>query len=112
VVPQLPVGEPVRSEAIDDPVGIAELVVEPGPTMSCGRVLRMSPTFLRTWYQMSGTCAGGVESFSRSRPGDLADGYPMPQGFGRASLGGLPAPRPRAGPDLENRQCGWCYLLH
>jgi restriction endonuclease Mrr len=34
-----------------------------GPTMSCGRVLRMSPTYLRTWYQMSGTCAGGVESF-------------------------------------------------
>ena len=23
----------------------------------------MSPTFLRTWYQMSGTSAGGVESF-------------------------------------------------
>ena len=31
--------------------------------MPCGSVLRMSPTFLRTWYQMSGTCAGGVESF-------------------------------------------------
>src|SRR4030095_9774164 len=28
----------------------------------CGSVPAMSPTFLRTWYQMSGTSAGGVES--------------------------------------------------
>ena len=31
--------------------------------MPCGSVWRMSPTFLRTWYQMSGTRAAGVESF-------------------------------------------------
>ena len=30
VVPQLPVGEPVRGEAVDDAVGVAELVVEAG----------------------------------------------------------------------------------
>ena len=64
VVPQLPVGEPVRGEAVDDAVGVAELVVEErGRRMPCGSVLRMSRTFLRTWYQMSGTSAGGVESF-------------------------------------------------
>ena len=31
VVPQLPVGESVRGEAVDDAVGVAELVVEAGP---------------------------------------------------------------------------------
>ena len=30
VVPQLPMGEPVRGEAVDDAVGVAELVVEAG----------------------------------------------------------------------------------
>ena len=31
VVPQLAVGEAVRGEAVDDAVGVAELVVEAGP---------------------------------------------------------------------------------
>jgi hypothetical protein len=31
-----------------------------GPTTPCGSVWRMSPTFLRTSYQRSGTTAGGV----------------------------------------------------
>ena len=30
IVPQLPMGEPVRGEAVDDAVGVAELVVEAG----------------------------------------------------------------------------------
>ncbi len=32
-----------------------------GPTTPCGSVWRMSPIFLRTSYQRSGTCSGGVE---------------------------------------------------
>ena len=34
-----------------------------GPTTPDGSVWRMSPMFLRTWYQMSGTAAGGVDCF-------------------------------------------------
>ena len=63
VVPQLPVGETVRREPVDDAIGVAELVVEAGADDALRHVLRMSSTFLRTWYQMSGTAAGGVESF-------------------------------------------------
>ena len=32
-----------------------------GPWTPAGRVWRMSPIFLRTWYQTSGTAAGGVD---------------------------------------------------
>jgi hypothetical protein len=32
-----------------------------GPTTPCGSVWRMSPMFLRTWYQMSGHRDGGVD---------------------------------------------------
>ena len=58
VVAQLALGEAVGGEAVDDAVGVAELVVEVGadrrPAAACSR---MSRTFLRTWYQMSGTSA-------------------------------------------------------
>ena len=37
--------------------------LKPGPTIPCGKVLRMSPIFLRTWYQMSGIALPGVEPF-------------------------------------------------
>ena len=64
VVAQLAVGEAVGGEAVDDAVGVAELVVEAGADDALRQACwRMSPTFLRTWYQMSGTSAGGVESF-------------------------------------------------
>ena len=32
-----------------------------GPTTPCGSVPRMSPTFLRTWYQTSAIDAGGAD---------------------------------------------------
>ena len=38
--------------------------------MPAGRVLRMSPIFLRTWYQVSGTADGGAESFSLKNTSD------------------------------------------
>ena len=31
-----------------------------GPTTPLGSVCRMSPIFLRTWYQLSGTSRAGV----------------------------------------------------
>jgi hypothetical protein len=31
-----------------------------GPSTPCGSVWRMSPIFLRTWYQVSGTTFFGV----------------------------------------------------
>ena len=37
--------------------------LKPGPTIPAGKVWRMSPTLLRTWYQMSGTLLGGVFPF-------------------------------------------------
>ena len=35
-----------------------------GPTTPAGSVPRMSPTFLRTWYQVLLTSLGGALSFS------------------------------------------------
>ena len=32
-----------------------------------GSVERMSPMFLRTWYQTSGTSAGGVDCFRSTK---------------------------------------------
>ena len=37
--------------------------LKPGPTTPDGNVCRMSPTLLRTWYQMSGTSLAGVLPF-------------------------------------------------
>ena len=58
MVSQLPMGEAVRGEAIDD-AGQGrppELVVEAGTNDALRqRVSRMSPTFLRTCAQISGT---------------------------------------------------------
>jgi hypothetical protein len=34
--------------------------LKPGPTSPSGNVPRMSPIFLRTWYQIPGTAAAGV----------------------------------------------------
>ena len=51
-VPQLPVREPVRGKTVDDAIGIANSSLKPGPTIPWGSVFRMSPTFLRTWYQV------------------------------------------------------------
>ena len=62
VVAQFAEAEAVGGEAVDDAEGVAEVVVEERararPAAACAR---MSPMFLRTWYQMSGTCRGGVE---------------------------------------------------
>ena len=64
VVEQLALGEAVGGEAVDNAVGVAKLVVEAGADDALRkRVRRCRRTFLRTWYQMSGTSAGGVESF-------------------------------------------------
>ncbi len=41
-----------------------------GPWMPGGSVLRMSATFLRTWYQVSGTCAAGAESLIAKNTSD------------------------------------------
>ena len=38
-----------------------------GPSTPCGSVWRMSPMFLRTWYQMSGTFCGGVDCFRSTK---------------------------------------------
>ncbi len=38
--------------------------------MPPGRVLRMSPIFLRTWYQVSGTAEVGAESFILKKTSD------------------------------------------
>ena len=38
-----------------------------GPMTPVGRVWRMSPTFLRTWYQMSATASGGVDCFRSTK---------------------------------------------
>jgi len=58
------VREPVRGEAVDNAVGVAELVIEARTNDSLRQSVADVATFLRTWYQMSGTLAGGVESFS------------------------------------------------
>ena len=63
VISQLAVGEPVGGEAVDDPISVAELIVEGGADDFLGQRVVMSRSFLRTWYQMSDTSAGGVESF-------------------------------------------------
>jgi hypothetical protein len=41
-----------------------------GPMIPDGRLPRMSPTFLRTWYQSSFTLAGGVRSERLTRMND------------------------------------------
>ncbi len=41
-----------------------------GPWMPCGRVLRMSPTFLRTWYHVSLISSGRDESFTKTKTTD------------------------------------------
>jgi hypothetical protein len=38
-----------------------------GPSTPCGSVWRMSPMFLRTWYQTSGTASGGVAPFRSTK---------------------------------------------
>ena len=56
VSPQLPVGESVRGEAVDDAIGVAELVVEAdaGNSLRQG-VADIAHLLARTWYQMSDT---------------------------------------------------------
>ena len=62
-VAQLRVAEAVAGERVEVAEGVAELVVEERararPAAACAA---MSPSFLRTWYQTSGTAAGGVSS--------------------------------------------------
>ena len=41
-----------------------------GPWMPCGSVARMSPTFLRTWYQVSLISSGRAESFTNTNTTD------------------------------------------
>ena len=41
-----------------------------GPTMPGGSVWRMSPIFLRTWYNTSGTRAAGNESLTMTNTCD------------------------------------------
>ena len=48
-MPQLRQAEIIRGQRVDDPVGVAELVVEIRPGSVSGNCARMSPTFLRTW---------------------------------------------------------------
>ena len=38
-----------------------------GPTVPIGSVWRMSPMFLRTWYQTSATASGGVDCFRSTK---------------------------------------------
>ncbi len=52
--------EAVAGQGIDGDEGFAELVVDERPLHAGGRVWRMSPIFLRTWYQASGTSFFGV----------------------------------------------------
>jgi hypothetical protein len=56
VVAQFPMREAVGDYTVDDRVRVAEFIVEGG----ADDPLRMSSTFLRTWYQMSGTLFGGT----------------------------------------------------
>ena len=67
VVAQLAEGEAVGGEAVDDAEGVAEVVVEERADDACGSVRRMSPMFLRTWYQTSGMSSGGVDCFRSTK---------------------------------------------
>ena len=63
----LGVGEAVGLEGVDQAVGVAELVVEErADARPAAGVPLMSPIFLRTWYQRSGTLAGGTSSRSET----------------------------------------------
>ncbi len=64
VVVQLRGRKAVAFERIDVRVDVTELVVEERSEPSPWATYRaMSPTFLRTWYQVSGTSLTGAESF-------------------------------------------------
>jgi hypothetical protein len=54
--------EAFAGERVDVAEGVAELVVVEGPDDAGRQVLRMSPTFLRTWYQSAGMSRECIES--------------------------------------------------
>jgi hypothetical protein len=62
IVAQLRGREAVAGQGVDVGVDVAELVVEVRAPDALRQVAAMSPTFLRTWYQVCGTCEAGAVS--------------------------------------------------